>query len=282
MKNRLVIVAAVALATAACSRPGSEDRAFQWTNELPAGSVVHLRGGAGDITIRRASGQTALVSASKSWRRSRRNDVRFKRTYGLVFASVLVTIAGAAFAFTQPALLQAVAEHYIIAALCMFAPLFLAQRAAHDFPKNIILTFLFAFAEGVYLAPILLFANARNPGVVTQAGALTLAAFGVLSLYALFSRRDFSAWGSFFTVGLVVLIVASIINIFVGSTAGGTWIAAIGVMIFSGLLVFDTWRILRSGQLGQDDYVIATVSIYLDLINMFLFILRLLSGGNRR
>ena len=77
MKNRLVIVAAVALAAAACSRPGSEDRAFQWTNELPAGSVVHLRGGAGDIVVRRASGQTALVSASKSWRRSRRNDVRF-------------------------------------------------------------------------------------------------------------------------------------------------------------------------------------------------------------
>jgi hypothetical protein len=77
VKNRLVIVAAVALAAAACSRPGSQDHAFQWTNELPAGSVVHLRGGAGDIVIRRASGQTALVSASKSWRRSRRNDVRF-------------------------------------------------------------------------------------------------------------------------------------------------------------------------------------------------------------
>jgi len=83
-------------------------------------------------------------------------------------------------------------------------------------------------------------------------------------------------------VGLVVLIVASILNIFVASVAGSMWIAAIGVLIFSGLLVFDTWRLLRSGQLGQDDYVLATVSIYLDLLNMFMFILRLLGGGNRR
>jgi hypothetical protein len=77
VKNRLVIAAAVAVAATACSRPGAEDRAFQWTNELPAGSVVHVRNGAGDIVIRRATAQTALVNASKSWRRSRRNDIRF-------------------------------------------------------------------------------------------------------------------------------------------------------------------------------------------------------------
>jgi FtsH-binding integral membrane protein len=205
-----------------------------------------------------------------------------KRTYGLVFLSVLVTMAGAAFAFTQEALLQAVSQHFIIATICVFAPLIMAQRAAHQFPRNIILTFLFAFVEGVYLAPILYISNLRAPGVVTEAAVLTFAAFGVLTLYAVFSRRDFSAWGSFFTVGLVVLIVASVLNIFIGSAAGGTWIAAIGVLIFSGLLVYDTWRIMRSGAYGQDDYVLATVSIYLDLINMFLLILRLLSGGRQR
>lgn len=205
-----------------------------------------------------------------------------KRTYGLVFLSILVTMAGAAFTFTQPALMQAVAQHYIIASLCIFVPLIMAQRAAREFPKNIILTFLFAFVEGVWLAPVLLFSESRAPGVVTQAGLLTFAAFGVLTLYALFSKRDFSAWGSFLMVGVVVLIVASILNFFVGGVAGSMWIASIGVLIFSGLLVFDTWRLLRSGQLGQDDYVLATVSIYLDLLNMFLFILRLLSGGNRR
>jgi modulator of FtsH protease len=205
-----------------------------------------------------------------------------KRTYGLVFLSILVTMAGAAFAFQQQALMDAVSQHYIIAMICVFAPLFMAQRVAREFPKNIILTFLFAFAEGVWLAPLLSLSDRQAPGVVAQAGLLTFAAFGILSLYAVFSRRDFSAWGSFFTVGLFVLIVAMVINMFVASAAGGMWIAVIGVLIMSGLLVFDTWRILRSGAYGQDDYVLATVSIYLDLINMFLFILSLLGGGNRR
>ena len=54
------------------------------------------------------------------------------------------------------------------------------------------------------------------------------------------------------------------------------------MLIFSGLLVFDTWRLLRSGMYGQDDYVLAAVSIYLDLLNMFMFILSLLSGGRNR
>jgi len=205
-----------------------------------------------------------------------------KRTYGLVFLSILVTMAGTAFTFTQESLLASVSRHPFIGLLCVFAPLIMAQRAARDFPKNIILTFLFAFVEGVYIAPFLFIAERQAPGVTMQAGALTFAAFAALTLYALFSKRDFSAWGSFFMIGLVVLILASILNMFVGSAAGGLWIAAIGVMIMGGLLVFDTWRVLRSGTYGQDDYVLATVSIYLDLLNMFLFIVRLLGGGNRR
>jgi FtsH-binding integral membrane protein len=205
-----------------------------------------------------------------------------RRTYGLVFLSVIVTVLGAAFAMTQPALLDAVIGHPIIMFLCLMAPLFMAQMAARQFPTNIILTFTFTFIEGVFIAPFLLFANRSSPGVVGEAAVLTLAAFAALSLYAMVSRRDFSAWGSFFMVGLVVLIIASFINMFVGSAAGGLWIAAVGVMIFAGLLVFDTWRLLRSGVYGQDDYVLAAVSIYLDLLNMFMFILSLLTGGRNR
>jgi modulator of FtsH protease len=204
-----------------------------------------------------------------------------RRTYGLVFLSVIVTVLGSAFAMTQPALMESVIRHPFIAFFAAFIPLMMAQRSARDFPKNLILTFLFTFVEGIFIAPFLVLANQSQPGVVGQAAVLTLGAFGALSLYAVFSRRDFSAWGSFFMIGLVVLILASLLNMFVGSAAGGLWIAAVGVFIFAGLLVFDTWRIVRSGQYGQDDYVLAAVSIYLDLLNMFLFILRLLSGNRR-
>ena len=204
-----------------------------------------------------------------------------RRTYGLVFLGVLTTMLGTAFTLTQPGLMSAVAQHPFIAMICVFAPLIMAQRSAREFPKNVILTLLFTFVEGVFIAPFLYVMNAKAPGSVMSAGALTLVAFGGLTLYALLSRRDFSAWGSFFMIGLLVLVAASIINMFVASAAAGLWISAVGVLIFSGLLVFDTWRILRSGQFGQEDYVIAAVQIYLDLLNMFLFILSLF-GRDRR
>ena len=76
-----------------------------------------------------------------------------KRTYGLVFLSVLVTMAGAAFTFTQPALMQAVAQHYFIGFLCILAPLFLAQRSARVFPTNIAFTFLFALLKASISRP---------------------------------------------------------------------------------------------------------------------------------
>lgn len=205
-----------------------------------------------------------------------------RRTYGLVFVSVIVTALGVAFARTQPALMQAVIQHPIITMIAMFAPLWMALRARHSYPRNLILVLLFTFIEGLFIAPFLTLAERQSPGIVGQAGILTLSTFGVLSLYALISRRDFSAWGSFFFVGLWVLIATSLLNIFFPTTLGTLWIAAGTVLVFSGLLVFDTWRIVRSGAYGPDDYVPAAVNIYLDLLNLFLAILTLLGGGRRR
>jgi len=204
-----------------------------------------------------------------------------RRTYGLVFASVILTMIGAAFGLTQVAIMETVAAHPFITFLMWFAPLFLAQRWSRDFPRNIALTFLATFVIGVWLSPILFIYNRMMPGAVGQAGMLTFSTFGALSLYATFSRRDFSAWGGFFFIGLIVLIVTSLLNWFFHNPTADLWIAGATVFVFGGLLVFDTWRIMRSNQLGPDDYVIAAVSIYLDLLNIFLAILRLL-GGNRK
>lgn len=205
-----------------------------------------------------------------------------RRTYGLVFLSVIVTMLGAAFAFTQPPLMDAVVRHPFITILCVFIPLIMAQRSARVFPQNVILTGLFTFIEGIWIAPFLMLAERNAPGSVSEAAVLTFAAFGALSAYAVLSKRDFSAWGSFLMIGLVVLFVSFILNAFIGSAGGAVWLAAIGVLIMGGLLVFDTWRLLRTNTLGQDDYVLAAVSIYLDLLNMFILILSLLTGGNRR
>ena len=201
-----------------------------------------------------------------------------RRTYGLVFISIIVTALGVAFAMTQPALMQAVAQHPIITMIAMFAPLWMAMKSHRDYPRNLLFTFLFTFIEGIFIAPFLAFAESRTPGIIGQAGLLTLSTFAALSLYAVVSRRDFSAWGSFFMVGLWVLIATSLISWFFPSTLGSLWIAAGTVLVFSGLLVFDTWRLVRSGEYGPDDYVPAAVNIYLDLLNLFLALTRLLGG----
>jgi modulator of FtsH protease len=202
-----------------------------------------------------------------------------RRTYSLVFASILVTIAGTAYAMTSPRMMGAVTAHPFITLLCTLAPLIGAQVARKSFPQNIGFVFLFTFAEGLYIAPFIAFAEQHSPGIASQAAILTFTAFGALTAYAFISRRDFSAWGGFLMTGLVVLFVSMLIMTFTHSAAGYTWLASIGVLLFSGLLVFDTWRMRNV--YGPDDYVMAAVSIYLDLLNMFVFILSLLSGGRK-
>ena len=199
-----------------------------------------------------------------------------RRTYSLVFVSVLVTIAGSMFALSQPRILGAVAAHPIITMLATFAPLFLAMRARDAFPANIGLVLLFTFAIGIMISPMLYVYGQQQPGLITQAAFLTIGTFGVLTAYAFVSRRDFSAWGSFFVVGLWVLIAVSLLNMFFRNPAMDLWLAGVTVLVFSGLLVFDTWRIRNS--FGPNEYVSAAVTIYLDLLNLFMAFLRILGG----
>ena len=201
-----------------------------------------------------------------------------RRTYSLVLVSVLVTIVGASFALSQPSLLQAVQQHPFIAFLCALAPLLIATRKKAEFPMNIGLVLLFNFAMGVIVSPALFFYGRQQPGLIGQAAVLTVGAFGILTLYAFVSRRDFSAWGSFLIVGLWVLIGTMLLNFFFQNATIDLWLASVTVLLFSGLLVFDTWR-LRNFY-GPDEYVGASVNIYLDLLNMFMAILRI--TGNRR
>ena len=201
-----------------------------------------------------------------------------RRTYSLVLVSVLVTMVGASFGLSQPQLMAAVAQHQFIAFLCGLAPLVVATRMKTDFPMNIGLVFLFNLVMGVLISPALYYYGRTQPGVISQAAVLTIGAFGVLTVYAFVSRRDFSPWGSFLVVGLWVLIGTMFLNFLFQNAAVGLWLASVSVLLFSGLLVFDTWR-LRN-YYGPDEYVGAAVQIYLDLLNMFMAILRL--TGSRR
>ena len=201
-----------------------------------------------------------------------------RRTYSLVLVSVLVTMVGASFGLSQPNLMVAVSQHPFNAFFAALAPLLMATRKKTDFPFNIGLVLLFNLVMGVMISPALFFYGRQQPGLIGQAAVLTIGAFGILTIYAFVSRRDFSAWGSFLFVGLWVLIGTMFLNMFFQNQAVDLWLASVTVLLFSGLLVFDTWR-LRNFY-GPDEYVGAAVQIYLDLLNIFMAVLRVL--GNRR
>ena len=104
-----------------------------------------------------------------------------RRTYGLVFAGVIVTAIGVAFGQTQPGLMQAVVDHPFITFIATFAPLWMAMRARGKPIQGLGLSFVFTFVMGIMIAPVLYLAERSNPGITGQAGILTLSAFGVLS-----------------------------------------------------------------------------------------------------
>src|SRR5207244_11649845 len=124
------------------------------------------------------------------------------------------TLVCSSFGLSQPQLMAAVAQHPFIAFFASLAPLLFATRKKTEFPMNIGRVLLFNFVMGVSISPALFIYGRTQPGLIGQAAVLTIGAFGILTLYAFVSRRDFSAWGSFLIVGLWVLIGTMLLNFF--------------------------------------------------------------------
>ncbi|MFT5484626.1 MAG: modulator of FtsH protease [Halieaceae bacterium] len=162
--------------------------------------------------------------------------------------------------------------------LVSFGLLFVVHRTA-DSSKGIIAIFAFTGLLGASLGPMLnhYMAMPNGPALVMQALAGTAVVFFGLSGYALTTRKDFSYMGGFLMVGLLVAVVASIANIFLGIPALSLTISAAIVFIMSGLILFDTSRIING---GETNYIRATVSLYLSIYNLFIHLLHILGVAN--
>jgi modulator of FtsH protease len=168
----------------------------------------------------------------------------------------------------------------LLLTLVGFGLLFAVHKTA-DSSTGLVMIFAFAGVMGASLGPMLnhYLAMPNGPQLVMQAlGGTALVFFG-LSAYALTTRKDFSYMGGFLIVGLLVAIVASIANIFMGIPAVSLAISAAIVMIMSGLILFDTSRIING---GETNYIRATISLYLSIYNLFVNLLHLLTamGGD--
>ncbi len=164
----------------------------------------------------------------------------------------------------------------LILSLVGFGLLFVVNKTA-DSSKGLIAVFAFTGVMGASIGPMLNYylSMPNGPELVMQAlGGTALVFFG-LSAYALTTRKDFSFMGGFLIVGLLVAVVAMIANIFLAIPALSLTISAAIVMIMSGLILFDTSRIING---GETNYIRATVSLYLNIYNLFIHMLHLLTA----
>ncbi|MEP4148086.1 MAG: Bax inhibitor-1/YccA family protein [Halioglobus sp.] len=164
----------------------------------------------------------------------------------------------------------------LILSLVGFGLLFVVHKMA-DSSKGLLAIFAFTGVMGASIGPMLNYYLAMPGGsaLVMQAlGGTALVFFG-LSAYALTTRKDFSYMGGFLMIGLLVAVVAMIANIFLNIPALSLTISAAVIMIMSGLILFDTSRIING---GETNYIRATVSLYLSIYNLFIHMLHLLTA----
>ncbi|RED11056.1 Bax inhibitor-1/YccA family protein [Pontivivens insulae] len=217
------------------------------------------------------------------------------KIYGLMSVGLGVTGA-VAWAFGTSEGLQSILrdpitfQPNILGFAVMFAPL--AFILVMSFGINKLsagaLQFLFYTFAAVMGASISWIFLAYTGASIAQTFFVTAIAFAGLSLYGYTTKKDLSGMGAFLIMGLIGLIVASIVNIFLASSALGFAISVIGVLIFAGLTAYDTQRLkneyIMAARAGATEWlqksaIMGALSLYLNFINMFMFLLQFL--GNR-
>ncbi|MEJ8476381.1 Bax inhibitor-1/YccA family protein [Roseibium algae] len=169
----------------------------------------------------------------------------------------------------------------------MLAPLgmvmYLSFRISSMSASTARTTFLvYAAVMGISLSSIFLI---YTSGSIARVFFITAASFGALSLFGYTTKKDLSAMGSFLFMGLIGIVIASVVNIFLASSALQFAISVIGVLVFAGLTAYDTQQIKSMYYEGDDSEtatkksVMGALRLYLDFINMFLMLLQLF--GNR-
>ncbi len=145
---------------------------------------------------------------------------------------------------------------------------------------------LYSVLNGITISLVLL---AYAKIVIFQAFAVSAGMFAVMSLWAVTTKKDLSGWGHFLFMGLIGLLIAGIVGMFFQSETFGLLYSGIGVILFTALTAYDTQMIKKmsdslSAEVGETDYVrlsvLGALKLYLDFINMFLFLLRIF--GRRR
>ena len=172
--------------------------------------------------------------------------------------------------------------------IALFAPIglvfFLSFRVhAMSFSTAQTVFWIYAGINGIGLAPLVYVYTTAS---VAQVFFVTAATFGAMSLFGYTTKRDLTSWGSFLFMGLIGILIASLVNIFLQSGMMNLVISIVGVIVFTGLTAYDTQRIKEEydvnhdGSIAGKNAIMGALRLYLDFINLFIMLLRLL--GDRR
>lgn len=204
-----------------------------------------------------------------------------QKVYSLFLLGLVCASAGAFATMTNPDIARAVLGHFWIGLIVYFGVFFITTAVRKMPVINVAALLAFTFVNGAFIAPALMLAvfKTGSMGVVYQAAGITGSIFVGLTAYTFISKKDFSFLGGIVYVGLFAVIGIMLVNIFVKSEVASMAVSWIGSVLFSLFILFDTSRIMRTHE--SDEYVSGALSLFLDFINLFLFILRILSGGRR-
>ena len=173
----------------------------------------------------------------------------------------------------------------IIGIIAFFGAFWFASRSANNPSRAVPTLSVATFISGLFIAPVLYaiahgYVRESSVGTIYDALVLSGSIFAGLTLYTFVSKKDFSYLGASLSIGLFMIIGLMFVNFFVRSTTLDLGLSIIGVIIFSGFILVDTSRILKRAH--EVPPTLAALSLYLDFLNLFLMILRILGGGRDR
>lgn len=231
------------------------------------------------------SQQPAWISASTGESVDRERAF-FRSVYAWMFGGLALTALTSMWVASSPAMQKFVVFNPIVMIVLMVAEIGLVifasarlQTMSRGTAAGVFL--LYSLLTGVTLS-VILFVYTRTS--IVQAFVVAAGMFAAMSVYGRVTRRDITGWGSFLFMGVIGLIITSVINLFVHSTALEMAVASIGVFIFTGLAAYKTQSLKRfahaGGTQGDTLAIYGALSLYITFINLFLSLLRLF--GNRR
>lgn len=206
------------------------------------------------------------------------------RVYKNMFLAIIVSMVTAGFVSSTPALM-AFFFTGVMKWITIFAPLafiLVISFGIDKLSKQQATLALYAFAAvwGISMAAVFVI---YTIGSIVSAFMGAAILFGVMSFYGYFTKRDLTSLGQFLFVGLIAIIIASVVNIFIGSSVGAMVISALAIIIFLGLTAYDTQNIrtmVSSSDGSGKEEIMGALSLYINFINIFLSLLQLFGNRN--